>query len=77
MLLKYGAVVDCELGASKDKLTPLMIACSIGRLDIVRLLLKNGAKALQRGSLLIFVVLLLLLLLLLVIVVVVVVLYGW
>jgi len=54
MLLKYGAVVDCELGASKNKLTPLMIACSIGRLDLVRLLIKHGAKPMQKGAELIF-----------------------
>jgi ankyrin repeat protein len=64
MLLKYGAMADCELGASKDKLTPLMIACSMGRLDIIRLLLKYGANALQRGALLILVVSLLLMVIL-------------
>lgn len=49
VLLKYGALVDCELGASKNKLTPLMIACATGRLDIVRLLVKHGANALKTG----------------------------
>jgi len=50
ILLKYGAVVDIELGASKNKLTPLMIACSVGGLECVRLLVRHGANPLHKGS---------------------------
>jgi len=49
ILLQYGAVVDIELGASKNKLTPLMIACSVGGLEFVRLLVSHGANPLHRG----------------------------
>jgi ankyrin repeat protein len=49
VLLKYGAAIDSELGATKNKLTPLMIACAGGHLEMVRLLVKHGANALKKG----------------------------
>ena len=50
ILLKHGAIVDIELGASKNKLTPLMIACSVGGLEFVRLLVSHRANPLYKGS---------------------------
>jgi len=50
ILLKHDAIVDIELGASKNKLTPLMIACSVGSLEFVRLLISHGANPLYKGS---------------------------
>ena len=49
-LLEFGADMEKELGASKEKKTPLMLAAASGRLDIVRLLVTNGAKVESRGE---------------------------
>jgi ankyrin repeat protein len=49
-LLEYGAELEKELGASKEKKTPLMLAAATGNLDIVRLLITNGAKVEARGN---------------------------
>lgn len=43
VLLKHGVNVNKPLSASKAKLTPLMIAAGKGNLEIVRLLVQNGA----------------------------------
>jgi len=53
ILLKHGAKVDVELGASKNKLTALLIASSVGGLEFVRLLISHGANPLYKGVLLI------------------------
>ena len=49
ILLKHGAIIDVELGASKNKLTPLLIASSMGGLEFVRLLVSHGANPLYKG----------------------------
>jgi len=49
ILLKHGAIIDVELGASKNKLTPLLIASSMGGLEIVRLLVSHSANPLYKG----------------------------
>ena len=41
--------MEKELGAGKEKKTALMIAAAQGNLDIVRLLVTNGAKVEARG----------------------------
>lgn len=43
MLLKYGANVNKQLSAGKDKLSPLMLAAAHGHLDIARRLVQAGA----------------------------------
>lgn len=43
MLIKYGANVNKQLSAGKDKLTPLMLAAAYGHLDIARRLVQAGA----------------------------------
>jgi len=49
VLLKHGAIVDIELGARKNKLTPLLIASSVGGLQFVRLLVSHDANPLHKG----------------------------
>lgn len=49
-LIKHGADVHAELGASKNKNTPLMVAAYAGNLDIVKLLIASGAKVDQKGA---------------------------
>lgn len=48
-LLLHEPDIDRELSASKNKQTALMIAASMGHLDVVRLLIQHGAKAGQSG----------------------------
>lgn len=43
LLLKYGANVNKQLSAGKDKLSPLMLAAAHGHLDIARRLVQAGA----------------------------------
>lgn len=43
LLLKYGANVNKQLSAGKDKLSPLMLAAAHGHLDIARRLVQEGA----------------------------------
>lgn len=43
LLLKYGANVNKQLSAGKDKLSPLMLAAAHGYLDIARRLVQAGA----------------------------------
>ena len=51
VLLKYDANVDSELGASKNKTTPLMKAAARGDLDMVKLLFKHNALIEKKGEL--------------------------
>lgn len=50
ILLKHGVDVNKSLSASKGKLSPLMIAASKGNLEMVRLLVQNGAVIEQLGE---------------------------
>ena len=50
MLLRYGADVHRELGPSRDKKTPLMVAAYSGDLDIVKLLIGHDARVEQKGK---------------------------
>ena len=50
MLLKYGADVHRELGASRNKLTPLMMAASRGNLDMCKLLIRHDARVEKKGK---------------------------
>ena len=50
MLLRDGADVHRELGPSRDKKTPLMLAASCGDLDIVKLLIAHDAKIEHKGT---------------------------
>lgn len=43
LLLKYGANVNKQLSAGKDKLSPLMLAAAHGHPDIARRLVQAGA----------------------------------
>ena len=49
ILLKHGVNVNKPLSAGKNKVTPLMIAAGKGNLEIVRLLVQNGAVIEQLG----------------------------
>jgi ankyrin repeat protein len=51
ILLKNSADVKKELGASHNKQTPLMIAAALGNLEMVKLLVANGAPVEQRDKL--------------------------
>ncbi|CAF1574984.1 unnamed protein product [Rotaria sp. Silwood1] len=44
VLIHYGATIDVFTSVSKEKLTPLMFACQHGFLDIVKYLIKHGAR---------------------------------
>ena len=54
-LIKHGADVHKTLGASKNKASPLMMACYRGNLEIVKFLHKHNALIEQRGILFLFV----------------------
>ena len=49
-LLEFEADLEKELNAGKEKKTPLAIAASLGNMDIVKLLVTNGAKVEARGK---------------------------
>ena len=49
-LIKHGADVNRQLSAGKDKVTPLMLACQNGNLDIARLLVQHKAQVEQKGK---------------------------
>ncbi len=49
LLVQYGADLNKELGASKDKKSPLMVAAGAGHLDVVKYLVSKGALVEQKG----------------------------
>lgn len=51
MLIKCGALVDPQTGASKAHITPLMLACQHGHLDLVKILVEAGAQVNKRDKL--------------------------
>ena len=50
ILTDYGAQIDQSTGTSTDKLTPLMLACQNGSLDIVDYLIGHGARVEARDN---------------------------
>ncbi|CAF3833248.1 unnamed protein product [Rotaria sordida] len=48
VLIQYGATIDIFTSVSKEKLTPLMFACQNGFLNIVKCLIKHGARVESR-----------------------------
>jgi ankyrin repeat protein len=44
-LLEYGAVVDAVEFRNEDRNTPLLLALNAGHVDVLALLLENGANA--------------------------------
>jgi ankyrin repeat protein len=50
VLLKHGADVHKELGPSRNKCTPLMVAAYSGDLEICKLLVKHGAIVEAKGG---------------------------
>ena len=51
VLIKHGVDVQKELGPSRNKNTPLMVAAYCGELEICKLLVKHGALVEHKGEL--------------------------
>lgn len=48
-LIKHGVDVNKKLSAGKNKLTPLMIACAMGNMAIIKVLIKEKARIEEKG----------------------------
>lgn len=50
VLLNHDANIEKELGPSRNKVTPLMVAAYTGDLDICKLMVKYGALVESKGN---------------------------